>query len=131
MALTISLAEYLLSASRRPFQWGQCDCCMFAADWVHAMRGFDPADILRGSYTSEAEAALIIMREGGMRAFAISRLASIGLLETKKPTEGDIGIVKATDGETFAIKTSRYNWACKGRKGIVIAPFEMLLAWSI
>lgn len=33
-----------------PHAYGQCDCMLVCADWVRAVRGFDPAARWRGSY---------------------------------------------------------------------------------
>ena len=66
-----------IEASRgQPFRWGAHDCCLFAADLVHAMTSWDPAASLRGCYHSEIEAAHLIRTRGGIRALVSEMLAT-------------------------------------------------------
>ncbi len=57
-----------------PFEFGLHDCCMFAADVVQAMTGYDPADGIRATYTSATEAARILRRAGGMKELVSNML---------------------------------------------------------
>lgn len=45
----------------RPFEWGNWDCCLFAAECVEAMTGDDPMGEFRGRYSS-AEGARALLR---------------------------------------------------------------------
>lgn len=59
-----ALAEYLAEHREAVFEWGQCDCAMFAAGAIEAMTGVDPADDVRGRYKSQAGAGRAIKRKG-------------------------------------------------------------------
>ena len=61
---------------QRTFRWGCHDCCLFAADLVEAMTGWDPATGLRGTYCSELEAARLIQARGGIRSLVSEMLGS-------------------------------------------------------
>lgn len=61
------LAAFIAARERRPFRWGEHDCCLFAADWVLECTGTDPAAALRG-YDSERQARRLLKDAGGLRA---------------------------------------------------------------
>lgn len=46
------LADFIESRRAMPFAWGTNDCALFAADWRVARLGIDPAQNLRGRYTT-------------------------------------------------------------------------------
>ncbi len=78
----------------RPFVWGECDCCLFAADWVVEQVGVDPAAQTRGRYNS-AKGALKVVRQAGfddMCAMVDSLLGErIAPLQLQR---GDIALVE-------------------------------------
>lgn len=131
------LADYLRRTANKPFAWGSCDCCLFVADWVSETTGKDMAVDLRGTYETEAGAKEIIARasqtiraRGDMIGFCVSRAAAIGLVGTKSPADGDIGVVDTAMGLICAIRGTR-NWIVKSQRGIVSAPFEWRLAFRV
>jgi hypothetical protein len=128
--LLTPLQEYLLAAASRPFDWGDCDCALFAAGWVRIVRGVDPAADLRGTYSTRNGAYLLMRAEGGLLAVIERRMAAHGFTETQKPGAGDVGIVTAFQAAACAIKT-RSGWACKTERGIVVRPFDVAKAWAL
>ncbi|PHY13252.1 hypothetical protein CSW58_07010 [Caulobacter sp. B11] len=60
------LGAYLEIAGRKPMAWGVNDCMLFAADWLWSVAGQDPAAAWRGRYRTEAGAARIVRKLGGM-----------------------------------------------------------------
>lgn len=67
------LDALLRSRAATPFEWGQHDCCLFAADVVLALTGHDPMATLRGRYSNQREAMRLLDSLGGYEA-AITRL---------------------------------------------------------
>lgn len=61
------LAAYLAAVKAQPFAWVENDCCSFAANGVQAIKGEDPMAPLRGKYRTEAGAARLIARAGGLQ----------------------------------------------------------------
>jgi hypothetical protein len=59
------LAVFVESRRHRGFQWGQHDCCMFAADWVREACGCDLVPHLRGRY-HDADGARLLAGEHGV-----------------------------------------------------------------
>lgn len=79
-----------------PFAYGTHDCCIFAADVVRAMTGFDPADGIRATYSSAAEAARILRRAGGMREF-VSTMLDCNPSPQGAARRGDVCMMGKTD----------------------------------
>ena len=125
----MTLTEYLRDAAARPFVWGQCDCCLFAADWVQAKTGIDPASAMRGEYHSELGAREIIQSAGSLRELVGHNLNAEGFFEAHVPQEGDIGLLRLPiHGETVGIRTSIGRWAFKTKRGIFSAAVPDLIA---
>jgi hypothetical protein len=116
-----------------PFAWGRCDCMIVLADWVREVRGFDPADGLRGTYGDPA-----ICARGA--AFAadpapVLRRAFAPLDLTDVPAPGDVALV-GVFGQPHAmgaLRLRRGAWAIKtaGRGAIVLKSVRLHLCWSV
>lgn len=96
------LRAFMRSARRRPFVWGEFDCCLFAADWVALCTGRDPAATWRGTYSTETEARALMDSAGGMS----------GLLDAVLHRSDDpaVGILETPQGEACAIRAGNL-WA--------------------
>ena len=126
-----SLAEHLVIGAGAPFAWNIHDCAMWAADWVRARRGVDPAAPLRGRYRTAIGAARHIRRGGGIEAVGRALLSTAGLVETAAPCPGDVGLVRDPEaGPLFAILTP-LGWAAKAPAGIALGPFPVIVAWTV
>ncbi|PNG26999.1 hypothetical protein CR492_04665 [Methylocella silvestris] len=126
----MTLEDYLRAAAARPFRWGECDCCLFVADWIKAVHGFDVANGWRGAYSDERGARRALVMSGGLVRLMSLRMQAHGLAPTDTPRPGDIGVVEATAGATAAIRGGR-GWICKTPEGIGASPFRVIGAWSI
>lgn len=73
-ARLITLTEFRRSVRHKRFEYGVFDCCLFGADWIQAVSGYDPAEDLRGTYSTKGGAAKIILRAGGMKALLDARV---------------------------------------------------------
>lgn len=47
-----ALHDLIVRRRAIPMEWGKHDCCLWVADAVLAMTGFDPAEHYRGTYSS-------------------------------------------------------------------------------
>lgn len=61
----IILDKHLQDAAWIPFQYGVCDCVIFASDWVFKATGVDPMYEGRGKYTTLRGGALLIKKYRG------------------------------------------------------------------
>lgn len=46
------LQDYVEEVKERDFEWGVYDCCLFAADVFKLFHGYDPAQHIRGQYST-------------------------------------------------------------------------------
>jgi hypothetical protein len=74
------LGAHIKAALKRPFSWGEFDCCTFACDGILAMTGIDPMAGLRGRYSTALGAAR-----------ALKAFAGGGLDETAEQIAGVLG----------------------------------------
>lgn len=125
-----ALTNYLVSSAEWPFVWGECDCCLWAGDWVALRTGRDPALTLRGAYGSREGAALVSGREGGLVELLTSLASRVGLVETIDPQPEDVGIVDGGIAPVLAIKV-REGWAVKAPVGVSVSDFPLIKAWSV
>lgn len=96
------LVEYLHGARVRPFQFGQHDCSLFAADCVAAMTGNDMAADWRGRY-STMRGGLRVLRKAGFDdhiALAASRFPEVAPLMAQP---GDLAVVPTDDGPALGV----------------------------
>lgn len=130
MARLLTVEQYVGSAARERFVWGERDCALFVADWVAIIRGADPALSYRGLYDSEQGAALMMGARGLIGV--VDRCArSAGLHRTREPRAGDIGIVTDGAGDTTcAILMPSGTWASRMAAGIVVRRAVVRMAWS-
>lgn len=89
------LVTYLRESGARPFAWGPADCGKLAADWIQAVRGFDPAPWSRGTY-ADASGAYAAMRAAGFRSLEAVVTAALGqpLDVPLKAQRGDVVSLK-------------------------------------
>lgn len=87
------------------FKWGGVggdDCMTFCASWVRECLGVDPAEQLRGTYSSRAQAHAVMDRFGGPLAFMEHHLWAVGAKRVQQPQDGDIGLIRAMSGESYS-----------------------------
>jgi hypothetical protein len=124
------------------FRWGGLDgddCMTFPASWALAAIGIDPAEGLRGTYRSKAEAHAILDRHGGPLAFMAGRLIRIGATRADEPEDGDIGLVRMLaeesmdDAEVTEVGAIRFGplWAAITPSGVIGKRAEHIAAWRL
>lgn len=113
----------------QPFAWGVHDCALFAADAVLAVTEVDPAAALRGSYSTEAEARLIIDAAGGLASIATEALGEPVAAAMARP--GDIGLLEAGLGETLVVCVGQ-RWMAPADDGLkVLRLGHVAQAWRV
>lgn len=128
------LGVYLWEAARKPWKWGEHDCCAFVAAWVRLNGHADPMAFIRGSYDSERSALRRIAEGGGLVPLWARGMADAGLKECADLRAGDAGIIPTieSDGtrEVAAIFTGE-RWAALAHRGLVCEPATPLRAWRV
>ncbi len=127
------LPAFLRASGSRGFAWGICDCCLWAADWVCAVKGVDPAHGLRGTYRTRRGADRIVQSFGGMVGFVDAHLAPVGIARTADPLPGDLAVVSTEFGDALGIVTG-IGVAVKRRRpsaGFVVSSYSIQAAWRV
>jgi hypothetical protein len=96
------LYETLDAINGEPIAWGRYDCITRVADVCLAMTGVDPMADFRGEYSTEAEAAKLIVARGcedvaGLLAQAFPEVPPL------MARRGDCGVVYGPDGVPAAV----------------------------
>ena len=124
------LVGFLRSSAGRRFAWGECDCLLWAAEWVALCRGVDVAAELRGTYSEALGARRLVEAYGGEIALADYFFGRVGIERTDDPLLGDVGLVRSDLGIVCAIRLLR-GWAVKADLGVTIDRADHLAAWSV
>lgn len=97
------LTSFIQNRRNTPFSWGKHDCCMFAADAVIAITGYDYAEVFRHRYTTELGAYRVLKREG----FSGVEEVLTGLLGEASPRlaacRGDVVLIEHNGSDTAGI----------------------------
>ena len=111
---------------RRTFMYGDADCCQFAAFIVKELTGKDYAE--KFTYESEAQAELLIGREGELVDFIGSILGDVSSdIKDGDPCVVDVPIA----GQVCGIKLSD-KVVCLTEKGMTQIPDRYIVAgWSV
>lgn len=61
------LTGFFERSQSEPFEWGKNDCALWAATYVYEQTGIDPAESLRGKYSSYIGCEKLLKKHGGLR----------------------------------------------------------------
>ena len=108
------LAQWLGEAVNRPFEWGQFDCALAAADALTVQTGVDFAGDWRGRYSTAKGAFKQLLKKGYGDVYQ----AMTGALQSEpvapeRLQRGDIGGVDLPDGPTLGVIWSGGIWLPK------------------
>jgi hypothetical protein len=100
--------QFILSELKTPFEWGQWDCCLFAASAIQSFTGVDiAAPYFRGHYNDQASAMALIHTVTGGSTVADAAAycaAQHGLVQNTHPLlaqRGDLVVIN-NKGNTIA-----------------------------
>lgn len=97
---------HLNAIARKPFAWGEHDCCLFAADAIQSFTGIDIAADFRGKYTDKLSAFKAIRAITGGNTVADAAAwcaAKHGLVELQHPLcaqRGDLVVLRQSAADT-------------------------------
>jgi hypothetical protein len=97
--------QFLVANRRKPFAWGEWDCCIFTNAAVREMTGEDliPDEL---HWTDQVTAMQAIERYGKTLGMSVQKAALAAGLETIDPTnvtKGDVVVVKEEGGQVAGI----------------------------
>lgn len=122
-----------------PFQLGHTDCVLVLCDWVHRVKGHDPAAHIRGMYDDWQSCERVT---GWVRdpVGAVDALWDTigGLPRTQRPRPGDVAVIHAPSVDRFRPAGALWMgacWACKSRDGAVTLALDavpqVMAIWSV
>lgn len=94
--------SFVVDGIAKPFR-GE-DCTTYPASWVYEIAGTDPAEDLRGTYSTAEGANTIVAASGGICSLVARRIEPLGWQRVDEPRDGDIGIVEAVSGVDGLLK---------------------------
>ncbi len=111
---------------RRPFAYGDADCCQFIAFVVKELTGTDYSAGFY--YETEAQAEMLVNKEGDLVDF----LHSVFGITTDSPEDGDPCVIKIPIvGQVGGIKL-RNDVVCLTKNGMIQIPDRYLVAsWRV
>lgn len=123
---------FLNQYREQAFEWGKCDCCLFAADWIKVNTAEDLAADLRGKYSTELGANRALKKLGfdGVTAIADARIGEG--LSPLQLNRGDIALVKNhVEQDTLGIVYGNQIWVL-GLNGIETLPVTTAIkGWRV
>jgi len=122
------LIAVIRAAEKRPFLWGEHDCCLFAADCAEAMTGDNFANGWRGTYDSETGAKKALLRGGGSLENVLAKY--LDEVPVKMAQRGDIAVVENSDTRCAGVIYGGAVWV-PGEAGLVCLRIKPLSTWRI
>lgn len=122
------LIAVIRAAEKRPFLWGEHDCCLFAADCAEAMTGDNFADGWRGTYVSEMGAKKALLRGGGSLEKVLAKY--LDEIPVKMAQRGDIAVVENAGTRCAGVIYGGAVWV-PGEEGLVCLRIKPLSAWRV
>lgn len=103
-----ALTAFILSKQHQPFVWGSNDCCLFAADWVKILLGYDTGEVYRGAYDSAFGAARLLEQHGGVE----------GIVDKHFPRHPASAYTRRGDLVAYLALTGLTLGVCEGRDAV-------------
>ena len=122
------LIAVIRAAEKRPFLWGEHDCCLFAADCAEAMTGDNFADGWRGTYDSVTGAKKALLRGGGSLEKVLAKY--LDEVPVKMAQRGDIAVVENAGTRCAGVIYGGAVWV-PGETGLVCLRIKPLSAWRV
>ncbi|EMJ0105947.1 TPA: hypothetical protein I3820_004446 [Enterobacter cloacae] len=122
------LIAVIRAAEKRPFLWGEHDCCLFAADCAEAMTGENFADGWRGTYDSETGAKKALLRGGGSLEKVMAKY--LDEVPVKMAQRGDIAILENAGTRCAGVIYGGAVWV-PGETSLVCLRVKPLSTWRV
>lgn len=122
------LIAVIRAAEKRPFLWGEHDCCLFAADCAEAMTEENFADGWRGTYDSETGAKKALLRGGGSLEKVLAKY--LDEVPVKMAQRGDIAVVENAGTRCAGVIYGGAVWV-PGEAGLVCLRVKPMSTWRV
>lgn len=120
------IEDFIKLEIKKPFIWGETDCCSTTDRWVKNLIGFSHLEKLNRKSSIEW------LNEKGMIKPALKAINKFKKLKiTEKPEKGDVALLILGNFCAFSIKTENF-WFTRNESGIIGAPLNspILRSWT-
>lgn len=126
------LVQWLQGAIHTPFQWGQFDCALAAADALSAQTGLNFARGWRGQYSTGQGALKQLLRKGYQDVYeAMTDALQTEAVAPERLQRGDIAGVNLPAGKTLGVVWSGAVWLPKP-EGLRACPMSLVeCGWKV
>jgi hypothetical protein len=126
----MTIDEFVHAEMRKPFIYGETDCCKIFDRWLEHVRGYSPLRRAGYDYTDDAQRRSILERHQNM-LFAMLHVADLdGGIVTETPEPGDVGVVHS-HGKVWAAILTAKGWFSRDSDGFVLDPrARVIRAWK-
>lgn len=124
-----ALYELIEEYRFKEFQWGEHDCCLFAADCCIAVCGTDPAASYRGKYTTEIGAKRALKQQHGSIEGAFD--ACFARVDANLAQRGDVVLFDGDLGPTAGIQGPEAVVWSVGLNGLATIRPDVKVAWRV
>ena len=125
----LKLDAAIEAARKKPFAWGEHDCCLWAANVVRDLVGVDFAAEYRGRYSDPRGALEQLAAHGGMETIATGALGDP--IPAKMAQRGDVVLVTSEGRPALAICAGA-TAAAPGQDALVFVPMaQWVKAWRV
>lgn len=126
----IALGKYILECAPKAFEYGVCDCVIFASDAVLLMTGIDPMLEGRGQYSNMRDGAMLIKKHRGsyegIMDFYFERIENI-----RKTQRGDIVLKQTDEGPAYGVCWNGKGYFKKDRGYTMHHLSDCEIAWRV
>jgi len=126
----VHLAEYIRGARSFPSEYGLSDCIMFAAGGVEVQTGKDLAAPFRHTYSTQAEAARVMVANGWATVDDVAS-AFLPSREIWDVRRGDVVAVDSDNGRCLGIYFNGVVWVMTDAGAISIPAANIKAAWKV
>ena len=126
------LDAVLMDAERRPFVWGEHDCCIFAARCVEAISGVNPVPDAIGAY-SDKKSAYLWLRDHFGDARSMISLFLGDEIDPNFVQRGSVALIESDGSFSIGVIDLSGEWiACVDEGGLRRTPKTTATAfWSV
>lgn len=126
----MNLLEFIDAYRYKEFAYGINDCCLFVADYVHAVSGVDHAESWRGTYNDARGARDIIGTNGGYEKIFDDALPGCRV-DPLTTVDGDIVLYNLDNRVTAGIRIGHWC-ATPAKTGLSLVPCNVVFAaWRL
>lgn len=128
-----TLLAFFAAHERKPWQPGHVDCCMLLASWAIWLGHRDPAQHLRGTYSTDEGYRAIVSAAGGVVPLVERCVARINGKRIQQPSCGAIGVIGSASNiqHQFGSIFDGERWRVRFTNKIGNMTARPLAIWSI